>query len=95
MADEVERVLEVARLHSELSPRLLAVKITDEEDFSISESTVYRILKENGSVYPFRLSRRSCRKGPYYGNFVKMKSQPNNHSHNYLIETVTIKHKTS
>jgi transposase-like protein len=30
---EVERVLGVARLHPELSPRLLAVKITDEEDF--------------------------------------------------------------
>jgi hypothetical protein len=35
-AAEVERVFEVARLHPELSPTLLAVKITDEEDFSIS-----------------------------------------------------------
>jgi hypothetical protein len=31
----MERVLEVARLHPELSPTLLALKITDEEDFSI------------------------------------------------------------
>ncbi len=52
MAIEVGRVLKIARLHPELSPRLLAVKITDEEDFSISESTVYRILKENGLIYP-------------------------------------------
>jgi len=42
----------VARLHPELSPRLLSVKITDEEDFSVSESTVYRILKENNLVAP-------------------------------------------
>jgi putative transposase len=51
MAAEVDRVLAVARLHPELSSRLLAVKITDEEDFSISESTVYRVLKENGLIY--------------------------------------------
>lgn len=49
---EVSRVLEIARLHPELSSRLLAVKITDEEDFSISESTVYRILKENNLIAP-------------------------------------------
>jgi len=62
MAAEVERVLKVARLHPELSPRLLAVKITDEEDFSISESTVYRILKENGLVYPRPLGEMPAQK---------------------------------
>ena len=50
--EEISRVLEIARLHPELSPRLLAVKITDEEEFSISESTVYRILKENNLIAP-------------------------------------------
>lgn len=45
-------MLGIARLHPELSPRLLSVKITDEEDFSISESTIYRILKNNGFIYP-------------------------------------------
>lgn len=49
---EIGKVLKVARLHPELSPRLLAVKITDEEDFSISESTVYRILRENNLISP-------------------------------------------
>jgi len=52
MAGERERVLEIARLHPELSSRLLAVKMTDEEAFSVSESTVYRILKENHLVCP-------------------------------------------
>jgi len=62
MAVEGERVLAVARLHPELSPRLLAVKITDEEDFSISESTVYRILKENGLIYPRPLGEMPAQK---------------------------------
>lgn len=50
--DEVERVVEIALKAPELSPRLLACKITDEETFSVSESTVYRILKERGLVCP-------------------------------------------
>src|SRR5208283_458404 len=49
---EKERILEIARLHPELSARLLSVKMTDEEDFSVSESTVYRILKENHLIAP-------------------------------------------
>jgi len=49
---EVKKVLEVARMHPELSPRLLSVKITDEENFSVSESTVYRVLKDNNLIAP-------------------------------------------
>lgn len=49
---EVQRVVEIALQTPELSPRLLACKITDEEAFSVSESTVYRCLKERGLVYP-------------------------------------------
>jgi putative transposase len=52
MVGEKEKVLDIARLHPELSSRLLAVKITDEEAFSVSESTVYRILRENHLICP-------------------------------------------
>ncbi len=62
MAVEVERVLKIARLHPELSSRLLAVKITDEQDFSISESTVYRILKERGLIWPRPLGELPAQK---------------------------------
>jgi len=55
-ASERQRVLEIARHNPELSCRLLAVKITDEEDFSISSTTVYRLLKEAGLVEPKPLS---------------------------------------
>jgi len=62
LAAEVERVLAVARLHPELSPRLLVVKITDEEDSAISESTVSGILKEKGLIYPRPLGEMPAQK---------------------------------
>ena len=61
-AGEVQKVLEIARRYPELSPRLLAVKITDEEEFSVSESTVYRILKGNGLIYPRPLMEMPAQK---------------------------------
>lgn len=45
-------ILRVGREHPELSPRLIAIKITDEEEFAVSESTVYRVLKKHGLVAP-------------------------------------------
>ncbi len=48
--EEVDRVLEAARNMPELSCRQLAVWITDYGDFSVSESTVYRILLREGLV---------------------------------------------
>ncbi len=49
---ETKRVLTIALENPELSPRLLALKIQDEEPFSVSESTVYRLLKQRGLIYP-------------------------------------------
>jgi RNA-directed DNA polymerase len=40
-----EQVVQIALEHPELSPRELACHITDTEDYFISESSVYRILK--------------------------------------------------
>jgi putative transposase len=52
MPEEEAEVLSEAKAHPELSPRLLAVKITDEKPFTVSESTVYRLLKARGLVAP-------------------------------------------
>jgi putative transposase len=43
---ERERVVEVALKHPEKSPRELAWHITDEFEYYISESSIYRILRE-------------------------------------------------
>jgi len=52
LPEEQERIIAIAKVHPELSARLLAVKITDEEDFTVSESTVFRILKEQHLIAP-------------------------------------------
>lgn len=49
---EVREVLKTADRHTDLTSRELAYKITDEGPFSISESSVYRILKEHGLIFP-------------------------------------------
>ncbi|MFC1521678.1 DDE-type integrase/transposase/recombinase [Elusimicrobiota bacterium] len=52
LPNEIDTILKVAINHPELSPRLLSVKITDEEPFYVSESKVYSILKDHGLVAP-------------------------------------------
>lgn len=50
--EEVQTVLDCARKYPEESSRELACRITDAGRFSVSESTVYRILKREGLITP-------------------------------------------
>lgn len=47
---EIDRVVRIAELNPTLSCRELACRITDNEKYFISESSVYRILKANGMI---------------------------------------------
>ena len=47
---EKQRIVETALEHPEMSPRELACHITDKQNYYISESTVYRILKANDLI---------------------------------------------
>lgn len=49
-APQKDLVVELALEHTELSSRELAYKITDEQGIYISESSVYRILKQRGLI---------------------------------------------
>lgn len=50
--EEEEVTVALARASPELSPQELALKLTDTQAFSLSESTVYRLLKRRGLVKP-------------------------------------------
>ena len=43
-----DQIIELALEQSELSPRELAVRFTDEKPYFVSEATVYRLLKAHG-----------------------------------------------
>ncbi len=50
--EEEQAVLSLARASPELSPRQLALRLTDTGAFSVSESTCYRLLRRHGLVKP-------------------------------------------
>jgi len=50
LPDEEDVILQEAKLHPELTPRLIAVKITDNKGFYVGEKTVYRLLKKYNLV---------------------------------------------
>jgi transposase InsO family protein len=64
LPEERERILELAMLCPEWSPRELACHLTDHRGFSVSESTVFRVLKKQGWVKPREL--RTFPAGPEY-----------------------------
>jgi len=49
-ADIQDQIVEMALEHSELSPRELAVRFTDEKRYFVSEATVYRLLKAHDLI---------------------------------------------
>jgi len=61
---EREAIYQEAMLHPEYSPRELSLYITDSCGFSVSESTVYRILKKAGWIKP-RETKRFKASGEY------------------------------
>ena len=64
LSEEREKILEVATLYPEWSPREVGCHISDTCTFTVSESTVYRVLKRQGWIKPREL--KTFPAGPEY-----------------------------
>ncbi len=64
LPEEEAKILEVAKLFPDWSPREISCDISDNHGFTVSESSVYRILKRYGLVKP--RVRKTFPAGPEY-----------------------------
>jgi putative transposase len=64
LPQEEEKILKIAKSYPDWSPREVAVHIADHHSFSVSESSVYRILKRSGLVKA--RDRKTFPAGPEY-----------------------------
>jgi putative transposase len=64
LPQEEEKILEMAKLYPDRSPRELSYNISDNHGFTVSESSVYRILKRSGLIKA--RDRRTFPAGPEY-----------------------------
>lgn len=65
ISDNIQgHIVEMALEHSELSPRELAVRFTDERQYFVSEATTYRLLKAHDLItspaFPAATAPRCC-----------------------------------
>jgi transposase InsO family protein/transposase-like protein len=64
LPEEEEKILRIADLHPEWSSREISCDISDNHGFTVSESSVYRVLKRNGLIRPSE--KKTFPAGPEY-----------------------------